>query len=217
MNYTKEQLDAMTNTELLKATRDLKVSVDGLKSRLDARKQNLNPLDAFKDKIPSEFKPSNVGELTKTYWGFFYSLRNIVLTPGQSVPSVLTISEDGAFAIKSIQKVVYERTGVAGAYIYKYLDPQIHDDANHDTGLSMSIVDAQSSKGFMSDPIPMSHVGDYRQPLELKKTYAYLPNTSLTFNLFNSATSAKTYVVSIILNGYRVRLPNQKDLASFSY
>jgi hypothetical protein len=213
MKYTKEQLNAMTNPQLLTAMTKLNVAVDGLQARLDARKNN--PLEAFKDKIPSEFKPSNVGELTKTYWGFFYSVRNIIVGAGAIQNSILTISEDGAFAIRSIQKVVYERTGVAGAYEYRYLDPEIHDDANLAYGLTLEMSDSQSSRSFMSGPIPMEHIGDHRKPLMLKKTYAYLPNSNLSFDFAN--TSNRTYVVSLVLNGYRVRLPNQKDLASLSY
>lgn len=214
MKYTKEQLNAMENSELLKTMQNLNVSVKGLQARLDERKNN--PLEAFKDKIPSEFKPSNVGELTKTYWGFFYAIRNVVIPAGTVQPSILTISEDGAFAIRSIQKVVFERTGVAGAYEYRYLDPEIHDDNNLASGLSLEMSDSQSSRSFMSNPIPMEHVGDHRKPFQLKKTYAYLPNSNLSFN-FSNTHATRTYVVSLVLNGYRVRLPNQKDLASLSY
>jgi hypothetical protein len=214
MRHTKAQLDAMTNSELLKTLKQLTISNQGLIARLDARKQH--PLEQFKDKLPTNLRPGNVGELTKTYWGYFYSIRNVVLTPQTSLPQVLTISEDGAFAIKSIQKVVFERTGVFGAYEYRYLDPEIHDDANHASGLTFHMVDGQSAKGFMSDPVPMEHIGDHRNPLELKRTYAYLPNSNLEFSFHNSHPT-RTYVVSLVLNGYRVRLPGQKDLDMLAY
>jgi len=212
----RNQLIKMSNEQLLAEYKKLKVFNSASAARNDARSSFLpNPIESFKSKLGKDFVPSNLGEISKVYWGFIFVVRNIVVGPGVSLNQVLNISEDATFAVKEIQKVVFSRTGAIGAYQYGYLDSEIHDDANLASNLSWSLQDLQSKRVFMDNALPMEMVGDARQPTALKKSYAFLPNSNLQFTI-NNTHPTRTYVVNMMLNGIRVRLPNEKELNSLS-
>lgn len=214
--FTKDQLKKMPNEALLKALRDAKVSNAVGNARNDARSSMVpNAIEKFRNKLDKDFIPSNIGELSKVFWGFTFVLRNVIVGPGQTLNKTLNISEDASFAVKEMQKTVFSRTGIAGAYEYNYLDSEIHDDANLASGLSWSLQDLQSKRVFMDNALPMEFLGDARQPTKLKKSYAFLPDSNLQFTI-NNTHATRTYVVNILLNGIRIRLPNEKELSSLT-
>jgi hypothetical protein len=214
--FSKDQLKKMSNEQLVKAYRDAKVSNDMGIARNKARAELVpNAIEKFKSKLDRDFVPSNIGELSKVFWGFTFVLRNVIVEPGQSLNKTLNISEDASFAVKEMQKTIFTRTGAFGAYDYNYLDSEIHDDNNLASGLSWSLQDLQSKRVFMDNALPMEFLGDARQPTKLKKSYAFLPDSNLQFTINNSHPT-RTYVVNILLNGIRIRLPNEKDLNSLT-
>lgn len=214
---TKEELAKMTNEQLMKEFAEIRNKNFALKSRLDTKEDILrsHPLEQFKNKLPPEFVPTNIGELQKLYWGYLFSVRNVILGPGDAQDFVLNITEDASFALKNIVKSVFVRTGVLGAYSYQYQDAQIKDDANLSSGLSFSMMDSASSRSFMSNPIPLEMVGDPLFPMMMKRTYGFLPNANIKFSFANNHPT-RTYIVNLSLGGFRIRIPGQNDMNSLS-
>ena len=146
---TRDELNRMTPEQLLATYKDLKVSNAVSDARNQARAELLpNPIQSFKAKLDRDFVPSNIGELSKVYWGFIFTLRKIIVSPGQTMQVTLNISEDASFCVKEIQKCIFSRTGAFGSYVYSFLDSEIHDDANLASGLSWSLQDLQSKRVF---------------------------------------------------------------------
>lgn len=214
---TKEELAKMTNEQLMKEFAEIRNKNFALKSRLDTKEDILrsHPLEQFKNKLPPEFVPTNIGELQKLYWGYLFSVRNVILGPGDAQDYVLNITEDASFALKNIVKSVFVRTGVLGAYSYQYQDAQISDDANLSSGLSFSMMDSASSRSFMSNPIPLQMTGDPQYPMMMKRTYGFLPNANIKFSFANNHPT-RTYIVNLSLGGFRIRIPGQNDMNSLS-
>lgn len=214
---TKEELAKMSNEQLLKEFADTRMKNASLKSRLDTKEDILrsHPLEQFKNKLPPEFVPTNVGELQKLYWGYLFSVRNVILGPGDAQDFVLNITQDATFALKNIVKSIFVRTGVFGSYSYQYQDPQINDDANLASGLSFTMMDSASSRSFMSSAIPMEMVGGAKYPMIMKRTYGFLPNANIKFSFANNDPT-RTYILNLSLGGFRIRIPGQNDMNSLS-
>jgi len=214
---SQQELAQMTNEQLMKEFASVRDKNFALKSRLDTKEDILrsHPLEQFKNKIPPEFVPTNIGSLQKLYWGYLFSVRNVILGPGDAQDFVLNITEEATFALKNIVKSIFVRTGVVGNYIYTYQDPEIHDDANLATGLSFSMMDSASSRSFMSNPIPLEMVGSPKYPMNMKRTYGFLPNANIKFSFANNDPS-RTYIVNLALGGFRIRVPGQNDMNSLS-
>ena len=214
---TKEELLKMSSEQLLQEFTNTRDKNMALKSRLDTKEDIIrsHPLEQFKNKLPPEFVPTNIGELQKLYWGYLFSVRNVILGPGDAQDFVLNITEEATFALRTITKSIFIRSGILGAYTYDYQDSQIHTDANLASGLSLTMMDSASSRSFMSNPIPMEMVGDTTAPMMMKRTYGFLPNANIKFSFANNHPT-KTYIVNLALGGFRIRIPGQNQMNSLS-
>jgi hypothetical protein len=214
---TKEELLKMSSEELLKEFASIRDKNSALKARLDTKEDMVrnHPLEQFKNKLPPEFVPTNIGEIQKLYWGYLFSVRNVIIGPGDAQDYVLNITEDASFALKNVVKAVFIRTGASGSYSYEYQDPEISNDANLASGLSFSMMDSASSRSFMNNPIPLEMVGDAKYPMVMKRTYGFLPNANIKFSFANNHPT-RTYILNLSLGGFRIRIPGQNQMNSLS-
>lgn len=210
-----QQLNALTEKELLQKLRAMKVDVDGLKARVQARESILpsNPFAGFKSKLPDDLRAGNIGDITKVYWNFFFSSEGANVPTDSVVTDNIKITQEALFAMKEIRFTVFEKVDIGvEEYVYKYVDMYQRDEIAN--GLYVELIDAQSNRTLNDQPMPISALGCPDRPFVLPKPYMFLPNSIMDIKFTN--TSDKNYFVFAMLNGYRIRFENQSELLSLA-
>lgn len=173
----------------------------GLKSNLDAS-------------LPPELRPGNVGEIMKVIWPYWFPSTPVsqAVVPGQSARVSFTVTQEAAFIMTSLAKVVhYDNAGIA-----TYIDPanfntsQGQGNAND---LSVTIRDASSSRDFQALPFELDHIGDPQNPTSFPTPMLIRENGTLEFQVINSSL-ATTYYPKLIAFGYRIRIDAYEKILS---
>lgn len=176
-------------------------SGNGLKSNLDAA-------------LPPELRPGNVGNLANVIWPYFFtSIPNaIFLAPGQSTVLSIKVSQEAAFVMTQLVKVVHVDTGGG---VLEYLDPDDFDvGVSNCNDLSFVMRDASSTREFAQNPIPFDAVGDPGNPSPFPTPMWIRENGTIEFFVGNAATSTKTYWPKLVAFGYRIRTDAYEKILS---
>lgn len=167
--------------------------------------------------LPEWMVPGNLGEINSIIWPFWFTNITPALpaatggTQSQATASV-TITQEAAFIITSFTKAIFTYDPITG--FATYLDPSnIPGGAGLSPGLTMTLVDAQSSRVFMSKPIQLDTVGYSVFPNALPTPLMFLPNSIIQTQLFNSSAS-NNYVPWITYFGVRCRIEDAQRIMS---
>ena len=102
---------------------------------------------------------------------------------------------------------------IAAATTIEYVN--FDDQANGQLeDLKLVIVDSQSSRSWHDEPVPVSLYGNAKNPFQLDKPYMVLQNQNLEVRWTNNGT--KTYIASLNLHGYRIRLSDSDGIMSLA-
>lgn len=185
---------------------------------LAARKKaaSASPLPMVKPSAPVNpaFKPLNIGDINKIMWPFFFTFSAPVLVPGASASGFFTVTQEAGFNMLSLCKVVFKRTGVAPNYDFTAIDSDREDNAiANANGLTITLRDSQSSRVFMSQPLPIDMIGSSSNPFIFPSPQFMLPNATMEMTFQNNSTT-ETFVPWITTFGYRVRISDAQNILS---
>lgn len=175
--------------------------------------------DNLKNVLPNYLMPGNIGDVNKVCWPFWFTNKTPELpaalggNASQSKATV-TITQEAAFIITSYTKAVFIHTTPApGVEVYTYVDADQVGQTPLTPGLSMALIDAQSSRNFMSQPLSLDHIGDAKFPTELPTPLMFLPNSVIETQLFNS-NPTNAYIPWITYFGVRCRIEDAQRILS---
>lgn len=213
---------SMSNQQLVQAHADLKKMLRSEQSKLLQKKEYLsNKLTNARfhkaQQKDISIKDSrvlfagNVNDINNIFWPFFFQSPMIEIGPNTNEIANITITQEAAFSLVSMQKVVFWDDGGT----IKYLDPRNYDNNGLDgnaEGLKFSIVNSQSSRSWFEAPISIDYIGDGRDPYMLPSPVLSLPNSNTEIQFFNS--SSITYYVGFLFMGYRLRIEDAQNMLS---
>lgn len=172
--------------------------------------------DNLKQVLPDYLMPGNIGDVNKICWPFWFTNRTPELPAaagGQNSQgkATVTITAEAAFIVTAITKAVFihdEETDT-----WSYVDAEQSGQEPLTPGLSMALIDAQSSRNFMSKPINFDHIGSASFPSELPTPLLFLPNSIIETQLFNS-NETNSYIPWITFLGVRCRIEDAQRILS---
>lgn len=161
--------------------------------------------------LPPELMPGNIGEITKVIWPFFFPARRVRLEPGQSDRGSFTVTQEAAFVMTSLTKVVHREDGGG---LVSYIDPRDFDVAvGGANDLVYTMRDASSSREFQSLPLALDHIGDPWEPTPFPTPMLVRENGTIEFQLTNNSLT-ETYHAVIMGFGYRIRISQFEKILS---
>lgn len=179
-------------------------------------RQNTSANDLYRNikrSVPSRLMPGNVGDINNVIWPFWFTFTAPELQPNQTSQASFSVTQEAAFIWMAFTKVVFKRTGAA-PYVYTAIDTNQEDPAQGEANnLSFQIRDAQSSRVFSQQPVPIDAFGDPNFPSVLQTPVMFLPNSTVEC-LYSNADASAVYVPHITMFGYRVRLENAEQILS---
>lgn len=170
----------------------------------------------LKNILPDYLVPGNLGDVNKVVWPFWFTNITPLMpaatggTQSQATASV-TITQEAAFIITSFTKAVFSYDAITG--FQTYVDPSQPAGTGWTPGLTMTLVDAQSSRIFMSKPVQLDTIGYSLYPTELPTPLMFLPNSIIQTQLFNSNATIN-YVPWITYFGVRCRIEDAQRIMS---
>jgi len=186
-----------------------------LDRRMKQQKGNSAP-DLYrniKSNIPTKLMPGNVGDINRVIWPFWFTFTAPELQPNQTSQASFSVTQEAAFIWMAFSKVVFKRTG-GGPYSYTAIDSNQEDPSvGEANGLTFQFRDAQSSRVFSQQPVPIDAFGDPNFPSVLQTPVMFLPNSTVEC-LYSNSDSSAIYVPHITMFGYRVRLENAEQILS---
>lgn len=165
----------------------------------------------LKGALPPEQMPGNIGELTKVIWPFYFPTNRVRLTAGQSARSSYTVTQEAAFVMTSLIKVVHREDGGGDV---SYIDPRDFDvEVGGANDLVFTMRDASSSRDFQSSPLALDHIGDPWDPSPFPTPMLVRENGTIEFQLTNNSLT-DIYHASITAFGYRIRISDYEKILS---
>ena len=164
--------------------------------------------------LPDYLVPGNLGDVNRVVWPFWFTNLTPELpkasggTQSQATASV-TITQEASFIITNIMKAIFVHDPIAGTYTY--VDPAASAAAGLTPGLSMTLVDAQSSRIFMAKPIQLDTIGYSQFTTELPTPIMFLPNSVIQTQLTNTNTTLN-YIPWITFLGVRCRIEDAQRI-----
>jgi len=157
--------------------------------------------------------PGNIGDINKVVWPFWYTFTAPELTPGLSSTGSFTTSQEAAYIWLSFTASVFLRTGGGPNYVYTAIDTDDESGAGLINGLNIVFRDAQSSRVFQRNPMPIEAFGSPAFPTVLRSPVMFLPNSTVEC-LFTNNDATNVYVPFISFFGYRVRIQGAEQILS---
>ena len=174
--------------------------------------ENARGLANHMRQLPAAMRPGNVGAINRVIWPFRFTGTAPELSPGgTSAQSFTTITQEAAFVMMAYTKAVYKRSGVAGSYVYTFVDSLDESAAGQVDGLSFTMKDSASTRTFHNKPMEIDHVGGGEFPSVLPTPIMFLPNSTIELTYQNNHAT-DTLVPFITFFGYRVRLDEAQSL-----
>lgn len=214
------ELGSLPSGNLQKYLRQLKVKNAGLVARNDENKRSLANSMTIRSKTNSSkvspFLAGNIEDLNKIVWPFWFQTNDILVVSGAEVNSNINITQEAPFVITHMTKVVFEYIDLGGGnFSYQYVNPKISDsNDNIANNLFFSIMDSQSSRTWVDEPISINTVGDANDPFIFDTPYMVLGNQNLEVRFNNQSDTGKSYICSIAFHGYRMRIEEAQGILS---
>lgn len=172
-----------------------------------------NKMVALNKDLPKQLKAGNLGEINRVIWPFFFTFSAPELNPSTGTNSYLTVTQEAAFIWMSMTKTVFKKVNAPVPH-YEAIDANDFNDNNSNANeLTVSLRDAQSSRFFTDQPLPLDMIGSAKNPTVLPTPQLLLPNASMEA-IFQNDHVSNVYVPFITLFGYRLRLDNPNILST---
>jgi hypothetical protein len=174
-----------------------------------------NFTNKVRSSLPSYLAPGNVGDVNKVIWPFFFRTSPTgVIAPNRAVRTQISVTQEAAFVWTGFSKVVYNYNTVTG--VMTYIDPEDNLSTGLAQGLRVSVRDASSSREFFGQAVDLDQLGNPIWPTKLDAPMIVMPNANLEA-VFSNSNATTSYVCSLVLFGYRVRIENAQSLLSTIY
>lgn len=158
--------------------------------------------------------PGNIGDINKVVWPFWFTFSAPELAAGgTSSNASFTVSQEAAFIWMSFSAAVFLRSGAGPNYVYTHIDTSDESAAGNINNLNIVFRDAQSSRVFQRNPMPIEAFGSPQYPTVLRSPVMFLPNATVEVQYTNNDTT-NVYVPFITFFGYRVRIQNAENILS---
>lgn len=152
--------------------------------------------------LPPTLRPLNVGEYSNVIWSYWFPCVSGIIAPNSAVDVLVQITQEAAFIATHLFASLFQYepdTPAPGQNRYTH----ISDLSTHP--VKLSLVDAQSTRQFMSSPEMLDLFGNNERPRELVTPNFYLPNSTIVARIQNDSPT-NYYKVSVNLLGARVRI-----------
>lgn len=169
-------------------------------------------MDLFSElaaKLPPDLIPGNVGNMSSVRWNFDFPLR-FQIPVGQTVFS-------SAFKLNQFFQVPQEAALILThlAVSYEPLSGTAVTPAN--APLTIEIRDRQSSRQFMSVPLPIQGIGSGRFPTALPAKMIFMPTAFVDVEMRSFGDGSADYtdmtgVINLVCYGVRIRIKDAKDI-----
>lgn len=206
--YNENNLGALSMQQLQKLNHQMKVKVAGNRARNNERIINLADLKAMDknstESIRNQFFKGSVQEINSVLWPFMFQSEVKFVEAGNEVVSKIQITAEAAFVVTQMQRVVYEYEDLGGGnFNLTYIDPENYTLSAKD--LKYSLNDLSSERSLTDKAISIDSMGHCQKPLSLEDSPFYLnPNQTMEFRF--SSEGNKSYFVSMLFKGYRIRI-----------
>lgn len=200
---------ASRRQELREREKNIAVTSQALANQYELQGGSVNGVrDSLASILPRHLQPSNVGDIDQVAWLFYYPLdfdfgTNPVLTR-ESFQEVQTqVSQEAAFLLMglSVNFWDYSESGFLGPYTF-------------------SLQDAQSTRQFNLNPVPLTNVGMNSCPSLLPTPLLFQPNATMRIRVGTLLGVGETMNTTgsgrfqIMLHGLRIRLGNNANILS---
>ncbi len=190
-----------------------------MKDKLQARQEQVkgSPQNLQKNLTNSKLgglMAGNVGDLNKVVWPFWFTFSAPELAAGgTSSNASFTVSQEAAFIWMSFSVAVFLRSGAGPNYVYTQIDTNDESAAGYINNLNIVFKDAQSSRVFQRNPMPIEAFGNPQFPTVLRAPLMFLPNSTVEIQYINN-DATNVYVPFVTFFGYRVRIQGAENILS---
>lgn len=166
---------------------------------------NMGLMDSINN-LPARMRPSNVGNIDKVTWPFYFTLTfdfgtNPTYGPNTKQVQSFQVSNEAAYLLRIIGRKPWDSTNASD------LAP-----------LQIELRDRQSSRQFNDRPIPLQNIGKKFLPSELSTPMILAPNAffevTMTSWLLANQASVGIGKHEIYFSGYRIRAEDMKKTYS---
>lgn len=213
---TPHELGQLPAAALANHVSNARIKAAGMKARNDERQRSLAQTMSLTRttnvKKSSPFLPGNIEDLNKIVWPFIFQTEPVQVPANAVANANINVTQEAAFVITHMTKVVYEVT--TGPLDYNYLNPKAQSsNTDVEQNLFFDITDSQSSRTWTDEPISINHMGDAKDPLCLETPYMVLQNQNIEVRFSNNDAS-RVYIASMAFHGYRIRLEEAQGILS---
>lgn len=212
MENKKIDLSLLNEQELQQVYRNMSIKVARHKAAM-AVQQELATAPAGAAKYLRNLASGDALSLNNVIWPFAFVAEAPILAPGQTADTDFAVTQEAAFVLTEIVKVVFQVGVEEGDFFAEYLnprDPSGNGDAN---GLRFALSDGSSSRAFMNDYVPLDQIGNPYQTFIPDRPMMFMPLQQLRINYSNENTT-RSFKTFMIFKGYRLRLEGQQDLVN---
>lgn len=164
--------------------------------------------------LPERLLPGNVGDINNVFWPFFFTFTTSELPPNSGFNASVTITQEAAFILLKMTKVVFRRSGAMAPFVYTAINALDSSEAiSNANDLNITIRDAQSTRVFFGLPTGIDEIGCAEFPTKLPVSQLFLPNSTIEC-IYQNTNAVDTFVPFITLFGYRLRLDNAAAILS---
>jgi hypothetical protein len=169
------------------------------------KENNMGLMEQIKG-LPARMQPSNVGNIDKVTWPFWFSLTfdfgtNPTYGPNTKLVQSFQVSNEAAYLLGAIGRKAWDSTNAGD------LAP-----------LQIEFRDRQSSRQFNDRPVPLQNIGKKYQYTELPTPMLIAPNAffeaTITSWLLANQASVGNGKHEINFYGYRIRAEDMKKTYS---
>jgi hypothetical protein len=178
------------------------------------RKYNrgVSSMDLFEElagKLPPDLMPGNVGNMSSVRWNYDFPLR-FVIGVGATIFSSATLLQQ-AFQVPQEGALILTHLAVA----YEPLSGST--DTPEAAPLHIEIRDRQSSRQFMSTPLPIQAIGSGRYPTKLPAKMIFMPTAFVDVEMRSFGDGSANYtdmtgIINLVCYGVRIRVKDAKNI-----
>lgn len=182
-------------------------------TQLNSRQQ----FSSLKNALPARMMAGNIGNINSVVWPFWFTFSSAALQPNNGVNVTFTVTQEAAFVMMALTKVVFIRTGAGvplDPFIYTAINALQPNEAQANANdLTMTMRDAQSSRTFFSLPQAVDEIGCAEFASVLPTPQLVLPNSTIEC-IYTNNHASRVYVPFVTAFGYRVRLADAANILS---
>ena len=204
-------LSIMNESQLLDFKRKEEINLARMEAALEVRERYISaPAGANKyfDKLAS----GDASTLNNVIWPGFMVIQPVLVSKNGGVTKAsFQVSGESCFIWTSLIKTVFKTVDFDAEELeLDYINPSTEADGDAN-GLTFQMVDAASSRAFMSSPIPLDNIALPERPFYPDRPQMFLPMQIIEIE-FSNENPNFDFIPMLVFQGYKMRLENQQDL-----